>query len=156
VGGEATRTRVFVAAALAGAAHLALDGLTSRLVWTTPPYLLLDYASETFRDLLNLDRTSILVAVAVISAGVNGVISAIFASAFDGAERRLLKLGITLSALWIFSGGLMTLVYLTPPLAVVAGSLAAGIPRSFAIAWLLDRAAVVRTPAAASGEGASR
>ena len=154
--GETTRTRVFVAAALAGAAHLALDGLTSRLVWTTPPYLLLDYASETFRDLLNLDRTSILVAVAVISAGVNGVISAIFASAFDGAERRLLKLGITLSALWIFSGGLMTLVYLTPPLVVVAGSLAAGIPRSFAIAWLLDRAAVVRTPAAASGEGASR
>jgi len=45
--GEALRTRVFVAAALAGAAHLAFDAVTSRLVWTTPPYLLLDYASET-------------------------------------------------------------------------------------------------------------
>ena len=49
-----------------------LDGVTSRLAWTTPPYLLLDHASETFRDLLNLDRTTILVAVAIISAGVNG------------------------------------------------------------------------------------
>jgi hypothetical protein len=144
---------VFLATALAGAAHLALDGVTSRLVWTTPPYLLLDYASETFRDLLNLDRTSILVAVSAISAGVNGVISGIFAAAFDGAERRVLKLGITLSALWIFSGGLMTLVYLTPPFAVVAGSLAAGVPRAFVVAWLLDRIAA-RTPAAAPGEGA--
>src|SRR6266508_1178388 len=63
VDGETTRTRVFVATALAGAAHLVLDGLASRLQWTTPPYLLLDHASETFRDLLNLDRTTILVAV---------------------------------------------------------------------------------------------
>ena len=153
--GAALRTRVFVAAALAGVTHLAFDAITSRVLWTTPPYLLLDYASETFRDLLNIDRTSILVAVAAISAGVNGVIAGMFAAAFDGVTRPVRKLGLALSGLWIFSGGLMTLVYLTPPLVVVAGSLAAGIPRSFAIAWLLDRAAV-RTPAAASGEGTSR
>jgi len=144
VDGETTRTRVFVATALAGAAHLVLDGLASRLSWTTPPYLLLDHASETFRDLLNLDRTTILVTVSVISAGVNGAIAGLFAAAMDGLERRTLKLGIALSALWIFSGGLMTLVYLSPPLGVVLGSLLAGIPRSFAVAWLLGRAAVPR------------
>ena len=138
---DTTRNRVFVATALAGFAHLVLDGLTSRVAWTTPPYLLLDYANETFRDLLNLDRTTILVAVSVISAGVNGAISGLFAAALDGAKGRFLKLALSLSGLWIFSGGLMTLVYLSPPLGVVAGSLVAGIPRSFAVAWLLERTA---------------
>jgi hypothetical protein len=77
---------------------------------------------------------------------VNGAISGLFAAAFDGAERRTLKLGIALSALWIFSGGLMTLVYLSPPAGVVAGSLLAGIPRSFAVAWLLGRVAPREVP----------
>jgi hypothetical protein len=150
--GEATRTRVFVAAALAGAAHLALDGLASRLPWTTPPYLLLDYASETFRDILNLDRTSILLAVACISAGVNGVIAGLFAAAFDELDGRVLKLGIALSALWLFSGGLMILVYLSPPGGVVAGSLLAGIPRAFAVSWLVMHVAR-RAPEGAAGAG---
>jgi len=139
--GGALRTRVFVAAAVAGAAHVAFDGVTSRLFWTTPPYLLLDYASDTFRDLLQIDRPSILVAVSVISAGVNGVIAGMFAAAFDGLERPVWKLGLALSGLWIFSGGLMTLVYLSPPAGVVVGSLAAGVPRGFAVAWLLERVA---------------
>ncbi|HEX9244191.1 MAG TPA: hypothetical protein VF875_17235 [Anaeromyxobacter sp.] len=153
--GEATRTRVFVATALAGAAHLAFDGISSRLLWTTPPYLLLDYASEAFRDVLNLDRTSILIVVAVISAGVNGVISGLFAAAFDELDRRVLKLGIALSALWMFSGGLMSLVYLSPPAGVVAGSLLAGIPRAFAVSWLLDRVGR-RAPAGAAPETGAR
>jgi hypothetical protein len=133
------RSRVFLATVLAGAAHLAIDGLASRIPWTTPPYLLLDHASETFRDLLMLDRTTILVAVAVISAGVNGAIAGLFGAALAGAERRTLKLGLALSALWVFSGGLMILVYLSPPAGVVAGSLAAGIPRAFAVAYLVYR-----------------
>ena len=137
---------MFIATALAGFAHVVLDAVTSRVVWTTPPYLLLDYASETFRDILAIDRRSILVAVSAISAGVNGIISAIFAAAFDGMERRVLKLGLTLAGLWLFSGGLMTIVYLSPPALVVAGSLAAGIPRAFLVAWLLDRTAL-RVPA---------
>ena len=143
---------MFVATALAGFAHLVLDGVTSRLAWTTPPYLLLDYANETFRDLLNLDRTTILVAVAVISAGVNGVIAGLFAAALDASRGRLVKLGVSLSALWVFSGGLMTLVYLSPPLGVVAGSLFAGIPRSFAVAWLLERAAPSASEPGPSGD----
>ena len=127
-----------------------LDGVATRLVWTTPPYLLLDHASETFRDLLNLDRTTILVAVSVISAGVNGAISGLFAAAFDGVERRILKLGIALSALWIFSGGLMTLVYLSPPAGVVVGSLARGDPP------LLRRGVAPRSDRPARGPGGLR
>jgi hypothetical protein len=152
---EGVRTRVFVATALAGAAHLAFDGVTSLLVVTTPPYLLLDFASETFRDILNLDRRSILVAVAVISSGVNGAISGLFAAAFDTLERRVLKLGLTLSALWVFSGGLLIIVYLSPPPWVVAASLAAGIPRSFLVAWLLEWAAR-RDPAPQPSEEETR
>jgi hypothetical protein len=150
---DTLRNRVFVATALAGSAHVVLDALASRLPWTTPPYLLLDYANETFRDLVNLDRTTILVAVSVISAGVNGVIAGLFAAALHDARGRLVKLGLSLSALWLFSGGLMILVYLAPPPGVVAGSLLAGIPRSFTVAWLLDRLAP--RDAAASPDGAA-
>lgn len=148
----ALRTSVFKATAVAAAAHLVLDLLASRLPWTTPPYLLLDHASATFRDLLLLDRTTILVAVAVLSAGVNGAIAGLFATALAGARRRVLAIGLSLSALWIFSGGLMTLVYLAPPAGVVIGSLAAGVPRAFAVAWLLER--LVFRPAEAEGAGA--
>ncbi len=135
----ALRASVLKASAVAAAAHLAFDALASRLPWTTPPYLLLDYASEGFRDLLLLDRTTLLVAVAVISAGVNGLIAGLFATPLAGARRRVAAIGASLSALWVFSGGLMTVVYLSPPPLVVAGSLLAGVPRAFAIAWLLDR-----------------
>ena len=145
--GPALRTSVFKATALAGAAHLALDAVASRIPWTTPPYLLLDYASESFRDLLSLDRRTILVAVSVLSAGVNGAIAGLFAAALAGARRRVVALGASLSALWVFSGGLMTLVYLSPPAGIVAGSLLAGIPRAFAVAWVLER--LVLAPAEA-------
>jgi membrane associated rhomboid family serine protease len=147
VDGAESRSRVFLATALAGAAHLVLDGVASLLPWTTPPYLLLDHASEAFRDLLNLDRTTVLVAVAVISAGVNGAIAGLFGAALASAPKRQLKLGIALSVLWVFSGGLMILVYLSPPAGVTLGSLAAGIPRSFAVAWLLDRVLPRELPA---------
>jgi len=138
-GTSPVRTGVFKATALSGAVHLAFDLAASRLPWTTPPYLLLDYASETFRDLLLLDRTTLLVAVAVISAGVNGAIAGLFAGALAEARRRMVVLAASLFALWVFSGGLMMLVYLDPPLPVALGSLAAGAPRALAVAWALER-----------------
>jgi membrane associated rhomboid family serine protease len=147
VDGGTTRSRVFLATALAGAAHLVLDGVTSRIPWTTPPYLLLDHASEAFRDLLTLDRTTVLVAVSFVSAGVNGAIAGLFGVALAEVPRRRLKLGVALSALWVFSGGLMALVYLSPPAGVIVGSLAAGVPRAFAVAWLLDRTLPREVPA---------
>ncbi len=133
------RSRVFVATALAGGAHLLFDILASRIRWTTPPYLLLDHAGEAFRDLLAVDRRTILAVASMASAGVNGVIAGLLGAATAGAHRRTLTLGLVLSGMWLFSGGLMILVYLSPPAAVTAGSLAAGIPRAFAVAWLVDR-----------------
>jgi hypothetical protein len=133
------RTSFAKATALSGAVHLALDAVLSRVPWTTPPYLLLDYASETFRDLLLLDRATLRVAIAVISAGVNGAIAGLFAVALAGARRRPVSLAASLFALWVFSGGLMILVYLDPPWGVALGSLAAGAPRAVAVAWVLER-----------------
>jgi hypothetical protein len=138
------RTSVFKATALAGAVHLALDVLASRLPWTTPPYLLLDHANEAFRDLLLLDRETLLGVVAFVASGVNGLIAALFAAALAGARHPVVTLGLSLFALWVFSGGLMILVYLDPPAAVTAGSLAAGAPRAFAVAWVLERAVLRR------------
>jgi hypothetical protein len=127
-------------AALAGAIHLAFDALASRVEATTPPYLLLDHAGEVFRDLLLLDRTTILVGTAIAAAGVNGVISALLAVAVEGLSRRRVQtLAWVLFGLWVFSGGLLTLVYLTPPWGVVVGSLAAGLPRAWVVAWVLER-----------------
>lgn len=137
--GEPTRSRALPATALSGAAHLVLDLLATRTEFTTPPYLLLDHASETFRDLLMLDRTTILVVVSIVSAAVNGIIAALMGTAMTSVRSRMLALAAVLSILWVFSGGLMMLVYLSPPPAVVVGSLLAGIPRAFVIAWLLDR-----------------
>jgi hypothetical protein len=138
------RTSVFRATALSGLVHLVSDAVFSRLAWTTPPYLLLDYTSETFRDLLLLDRTTLLVAVAVISAGVNGAIAGLFAAALAEARRRPLALAASLFALWVFSGGLLILVYLDPPWWVALGSLLAGAPRAVAVAWTLERFTAAR------------
>jgi hypothetical protein len=133
------RTSVIRAMALSGAVHVAFDAVLSRIPWATPPYLLLDYANETFRDLLFLDRTTLRVAVAVLSAGVNGAIAGLFAAALAGARRRVTALAASLFALWVFSGGLMMLVYLAPPWGVALGSLASGAPRALVIAWVLER-----------------
>jgi hypothetical protein len=133
------RTRVPVTAIVAALAHLALDAVASRVSWTTPPYLLLDHVSGPFRDIVALDRTSVGIAVAVAASSVNGLITATLAAALDDTERRVRDLGLLLSGLWVLSGGLLALIYLSAPLGILAGSLAAGIPRAFAVAWIADR-----------------
>ncbi len=138
-------------AALAGLVHLAFDALSSRLEATTPPYLLLDHAAEMFREILATDRTAILASVSVAAAAVQGVIAAIFAAAFEEAGHRLRTLAITLTAVWILSGALLELVYLTLPWGLAAGSLLAGIPRALVVAWALDRA-LPRRVSKATGE----
>lgn len=148
-----TRSRILSATALAGAANLAFDALAARIPLASPPYLLLDHAGGAFRDLLALDRTTILAVVAVVTAAVNGAIAGLIATAMAGLRRRTPAIGAVLSGIWLLSGGLMILVYLRPPWAVVLGSLGAGIPRAFAIAWLLDRViprprAAIRSPSA--------
>lgn len=133
------RNAPIVATALAAAAHLALDLVTSRLPWTTPPYLLLDHARGPFHDLLLIDRTAILAGASIASSAVNGIVSAIFGVAVADRPRRLVLLAAILSGLWVFSGVLLAFVYLSVPGLILAGSLAAGIPRAFIVAWLVDR-----------------
>jgi hypothetical protein len=138
--GQPSRLQGVRLAALAGAVHLAFDVLASRLEATTPPYLLLDHAGEFFREIVMLDRTAVLVSVAIGAAAVNGVIAALLGTALEASPRRRGMLGWVLFGLWVFSGGLMILVYLYLPWGLVLGSLAAGLPRSFAVAWVVDRA----------------
>ncbi len=145
----APRRHGIVLATLAAGIHLACDALASRSAFTSPPYLLLDHAGELFRDLLALDRTAILGTVAVSAAVVNGIIAAMLGVALEGARHRRRTLAWVLFAFWIFSGGLMILVYLAPPWGVVAGSLGAGLPRVWLVAWALDRA--LGTPASEPG-----
>lgn len=133
------RTRVPVTAVIAAAAHLAFDVLSSRIPWTTPPYLLVDYVAGPFRDIVAIDRTAVSIAVAIAASSVNGLITATLAAALDDAARRVRGLGLLLSALWGLSGGLLALIYLSAPIGILVGSLAAGIPRSFAVAWLAER-----------------
>lgn len=133
------RTRVPFTAIVAALAHLALDAVASRVAWTTPPYLLLDHVAGPFRDIVALDRTSVGVAVSVAASSVNGLITATLAAALDDTERRVRGLGLLLSGLWVLSGGLLALIYLSAPLGILVGSLAAGVPRSFAVAWVADR-----------------
>jgi hypothetical protein len=133
------RTRVPVTAVVAAVAHLTFDAVASRLSWTTPPYLLLDHVAGPFRDIVAIDRTSVGIAVAIAASSVNGLITATLAAALDGTERRVRGLGLLLSGLWVLSGGLLALLYLSAPLGILAGSLAAGVPRSFAVAWIAER-----------------
>lgn len=136
--------RIFAAAF---AANLVFDALGARLPWTTPPWLLLDHLAGLFKELLSaepdagsfLDRSSIGIGMSIGASGVNAIIAALLATAFEDQPRRVRALGGSLAGLWLLSGGLMMITYLSPPWGVALGSLASGLPRSFALAWLLDR-----------------
>lgn len=140
-------------AAIAAAIHLALDGLLSRIAWTTPPYLLLEHAGELGRTLLELGRGPVLGTVAVTASIVNGIIAALMAVAFQEHPRRLPSLAWTLFGLWLAGGLLMALAYLSAPWPLLLGSLAAGLPRAWLVAWALER---VSPEDAATGAGADR
>lgn len=130
---------MFSAAAVAAAVNVLADLLTSRAELTTPPYLLLDHAAEPFRQVVALDRAAVLGAVSIAASVVNGLVAALFAEAVAGARRPVVVLGALLSAIWVVSGALLALVYLDAPATILSGSLLAGLPRSFAVAWAIDR-----------------
>ena len=132
--------------AVAAAVHLGFDFLASRSAWTTPPYLLLSFMDEAFRDFLNPVGVSIGAAF-----GLAAMTTAIALAAEWVPRRRAAVLGSALSALWVFSGGVMLAVYVRPPWGVAIGSLAAGLPRMWAIAWILDRVMPRPSPAPAKG-----
>ena len=138
-------------ATLAALVHFGLDSLFRVWTFTTPPYLLTPYMSEVFREMLGLLG---LDAVSAVTSAVNGLVSAIFAVALQEAGgRRCLKLAALLLGLSWLTGGLTFAAYLDAPGAVVAGSLAACIPRAAALAFLLDR--LLPRPTAGQAAGAT-
>jgi len=116
--------------------HLAFDSVGRVFTATTPPYLLLPYMSEIFRDMLGLLGVN---AISVVTSAVNGLIAAVFATAFFEVARRRRKLGLLLSAVWLLTCGAMFTLYLSAPWSVALGSMAAGLPRAAALAWVLER-----------------
>jgi hypothetical protein len=138
--------------AVAALLHFGFDSLFRVWTPTTPPWLLTPYLVEVFRDMLEmLGRTP----VSLVTSGVQGAISTIFALALQPvAAGRLARLGVLLGFIWLLSGGLMFWIYLSAPGWLVATSLAAGLPRVAVIAFFLDRAMPRPPPEAAGGEGA--
>ena len=121
---------------LAALVHLGFDALSSRWPGSTPPHLQLAYAPEFVREMLSP------LAVGIAASAVNGAIAGVALLAvapWDGPARgrRALRLGIVLFGFWILSDGLLALVWLSAPWPLVLGGLAAGLPRSLAVGWLL-------------------
>ncbi len=127
--------------------HLAFDTAGRLATATTPPYLLLPYMSELFRDMLGLLGVN---AISVVTSAVNGLIAGVFATAFFEVERRRRKLGMLLAVVWLLTAGSMYLLYVSAPWTVVLGGLAVGLPRAAALAWVLERM-MARAPAEVTG-----
>jgi len=124
-------------AALAGLLHFGFDSIFRVWPATTPPHLLTPYMSEIFRGMMDLlGRTPI----SLVTSFVNGVISAIFAIALQGATtRRFAKVAALLTFLWLVTSGLTFAIYLDAPRSLAMTSLLAGLPRALTVAYFLER-----------------
>jgi hypothetical protein len=116
--------------------HLAFDTVGRAFEATTPPYLLLPFMSDIFREMLGLLGVN---AISVVTCAINGLIAGVFATALFETERRRRALGLLLAGIWFLTSGAMFTLYLSAPWPVVLGSMAFGLPRAAALAWLLDR-----------------
>jgi len=139
-------------AALAGLLHFGFDSIFRVWVATTPPHLLTPYMAEVFRDMLEmLGRTPI----SLVTSFVNGVISAIFAIALQGVTaRRFAKVAVLLTILWLVTGGLTFALYLDAPPGLALTSLLAGLPRSLAVAFVMERSLPAAPPETAEAADA--
>lgn len=116
--------------------HLAFDTVGRAFTATTPPYLLLPYMSEIFRDMLGLLGVDV---ISVLTCAINGLIAGVFATALFEAGRRRRALGLLLAGIWLLTCGAMFTLYLSAPWPVAIGSMAFGLPRAAALAWVLER-----------------
>lgn len=116
--------------------HFTFDSAGRLFTATTPPYLLLPFMSDLFRDMLGLLGVN---AISAVTCAINGLIAAVFATAFFELPSRRLKLGLLLLTVWLLTGASMFALYLSAPWPVALGSLAFGVPRAAALAWVLDR-----------------
>lgn len=129
--------RLLGLALLASGLDLALDGITWLVPLAAPPHLLLRHAPDFVRQVVGPLGVSI---AASIVWGLIGVLALLAVE--PGAApraRRARILAALLWGLWLLSEGLLALVWLDAPWAQVLGGLAAGLPRSAAVAWALTR-----------------
>jgi hypothetical protein len=120
----------------ATAVHLAFDTAGRLFTATTPPYLLLPFMNELFRDMLGLLGEN---AISAVTSAINGLIAAVFSAALFEVGSRRVKIALLLSFVWLLTGGSMLTLYLSAPWPIALGSLAFGLPRAAALAWVLDR-----------------
>jgi len=124
------------ATALFGAAwvtNLAFDGLGWIVPPLAPPHLLHAYMPEAIRGMV-----SPAVLAPVTSAVLAAIALLVLSLVPPGAPRRTLRLAAWLLGFWFLSEGLLAWVWLdAPPGGLLASSLAAGIPRSLGVAWVL-------------------
>jgi hypothetical protein len=116
--------------------HLAFDTAGRAFEATTPPYLLLPYLSDIFREMLGLLGSN---AISVMTSAINGLIAATFATALFEVPRRQRVLGLLLAGIWLLTCGAMFTLYLSAPWSIALGSMAFGLPRAAALAWVLER-----------------
>jgi hypothetical protein len=114
--------------------NLAFDALSRVLPSLAPPHLLHAYMPEAIRDMV-----SPAVLAPVTSAVLAAIALLVLSLAPPGTPGRVLRLTAWLLGFWLLSEGLLAWVWLDAPGSVVAASLAGGVPRSFAVAWLLPR-----------------
>jgi hypothetical protein len=114
--------------------NLAFDALSWVVPPLAPPHLLHAYMPEAIRQMV-----SPAVLAPVTSAVLAAIALLVLSLVPPGTPGRVRALATWLLGFWLLSEGLMAWVWLDAPAGVVAWSLAGGVPRSLAVAWLLAR-----------------
>lgn len=118
----------------AWAVNLAFDGLALVSPRLGPPHLLHDHMPEAIRGMV-----SPLVLAPVTSAVLAAIALLVLSLVPPGAPHRVRRLATWMAGFWLLSEGLLAWVWLDAPAATVIASLAAGLLRCVALAWVLDR-----------------
>jgi len=115
-------------------ANLAFDALSRVAPPLAPPHLLTAYMPEAIRQMVSPG-----VLAPVTSAVLAAIALLVLSLVPPGTPGRVRRLTAWLVGFSFLSEGLMAWVWLDAPGGVLAWSLAGGIPRSLAVAWLLAR-----------------
>jgi hypothetical protein len=129
--GGAGATVLFLSA---WAVNLAFDGLALLSPRLGPPHLLHQYMPEAIRGMV-----SPLVLAPVTSAVLAAIALLVLSLVPPGAPHRVRSLATWMAGFWVLSEGLLAWVWLDAPAGTVIASLAAGLVRCAALAWVLDR-----------------
>jgi hypothetical protein len=128
------RAGPFVFFVAAWGTNLAFDALSWPLQGLAPPHLLHRFMPEMIRG---------MVSPALLAPMASGVLAAIdlllLSIVPEDAPRPILHLFGWLVGFWLLSEGLLAWVWLDAPGGALLASLATGLPRSLAVAWILLR-----------------